>query len=65
MSGMSELIVSMWLLPVTLYIVLPLGMLAIWALARITNKITGAAPAFEGQKERADGQVTAYLLKAA
>jgi ABC-type spermidine/putrescine transport system permease subunit II len=41
MHGTSELIVGLWLLPVTVFILLPLFMLVVWSLAKLSGRIVG------------------------
>ena len=41
MSGASELIVSLWLLPVTVFILIPLFMLVAWSLTKLSGRIVG------------------------
>jgi hypothetical protein len=46
MFGINDLIVSLWLLPVILFVVLPMGMLCLWLVAHFARKmltIFGAA----------------------
>ena len=63
MFGMSDLIVSLWLLPVTLYVILPLGMLATWALARMIKKMIAITAVM--QEELASELIRVYPLEAA
>jgi hypothetical protein len=43
MLNLSDIIVSLWLLPVVLFIVLPLAMLVVYAGNRLLRKISGTA----------------------
>ncbi len=39
MFGINDLIVSLWLLPVILFVVLPMGMLCLWLVAHFVRKM--------------------------
>ncbi|MCB2215515.1 hypothetical protein [Desulfofustis glycolicus] len=39
MFGIIDLIVSLWLLPVILFVVLPMGMLCLWVVAHFARKM--------------------------
>jgi hypothetical protein len=39
MFGINDLIVSLWLLPVILFVVLPMGMLCFWLVAHFARKM--------------------------
>jgi hypothetical protein len=39
MFGINDLIVSLWLLPVILFVVLPMGMLSLWLVAHFARKM--------------------------
>lgn len=41
MNGISELIVGLWLLPVTVFILIPLLMLVVWSLAKLSGCLVG------------------------
>jgi ABC-type spermidine/putrescine transport system permease subunit II len=41
MNGTSELIVGLWFLPVTVFILIPLFMLVAWSLAKLSGRILG------------------------
>ena len=42
MNGISELIVGLWLLPVTVFFLIPLFMLVVWSLAKLSGRIMGS-----------------------
>jgi len=52
MFGVTDLIVCMWLLPVVLYIILPLAMLGVWSVASLGRKSRSAERAASGTKIR-------------
>ncbi len=54
MFGMTDLIVTLWLLPVTLYVAVPLGMLCAWSIIRLAKKMTSAVTTAIAQRVRAD-----------
>ncbi|MBE0586152.1 MAG: hypothetical protein IH612_20610 [Desulfofustis sp.] len=64
MFAMTELIVAWWLLPVILYIALPLGMLGGWTIARLAGKLTGTVAPAGARTERADMVVGACQVEA-
>jgi hypothetical protein len=41
MNGISELIVGLWLLPVTVFFLIPLFMLVVWSLAKLSGRMVG------------------------
>lgn len=65
MFAMTDLIVTLWLFPVTLSIALPLGMLAVWTLARLARKMTGTLTPAGARTERAGMVVGACQVEAA
>ncbi len=53
MSGITELIVSFWFYPVTLFIVIPMILLCGWLVLRLTQPLFGKAEE-SGQKKQLD-----------
>jgi uncharacterized membrane protein len=51
MTGFAEIIIGMWLLPVTLYIILPLAMLSFWLLGRLISPKNGNQPGIARQDD--------------
>ncbi|MBE0584053.1 MAG: hypothetical protein IH612_09885 [Desulfofustis sp.] len=54
MNGFTNFIVWLWLLPVTLFIILPLAMLAVWSVGRLI----GGLRIGERSMEKANRQIT-------
>ncbi len=53
MTGITDLIVSFWFYPVTLFIVIPMILLCGWLLLRLTQPLFGKAGEVE-KKEKLD-----------
>jgi hypothetical protein len=51
MTGFAEIIIGMWLLPVILYIILPLAILSFWLLGRLISPKNGNQPGLVRQDD--------------
>ena len=51
MTGITEMIVSFWFYPVTLFIVIPMILLCGWLVLRLTQPLFGKAEEAEPKKQ--------------